>query len=245
MGHPRSAILRFAAPLALVAILGALLLVIGSSGRVAETASSETKAALAGNPRSSAAQPALIVAAPPARFLDASDRKANPGSTLSLEQARKVATSLTQGEVGDVAVMQTADGPAIIAIHEESKTGSTHFFVLKRRGSVYRVTDRGSLDLPNFHVSRWTAETVDAGGNGHNQVLFTGINRSGKQSAGIRVVLYDPQTRETYSLRIEADPRTGRASRVHWSDNSPMAAAAYRVAIRDKVRAILAEAVRS
>ena len=79
--------------------------------------------------------------------------------------------------------MQTTEGPAIIAIHSKRKTGETGFLVLRRRGAGFRVTDRGSLDLPGFNVQKWTAETVDAGGDGKTEVLFTGINRGGyKQS---------------------------------------------------------------
>jgi hypothetical protein len=95
-------------------------------------------------------------------------------------------------------------------------------------------------------VRKWTVETVDAGGDGQSQVLFTGINHGGyQQNPGIRVVLYDPLARQAYSLRVEADPLTGRVRRMHWSGNSSMADAAYRVALRDRARALLSEATRS
>ena len=55
------------------------------------------------------------------------------------------------------------------------------------------------------------------------------------------MVLYDPLARQAYSLRIEADPVTGRVRRMHWSGNSSMADAAYRVALRDKARSLLSE----
>ena len=58
-------------------------------------------------------------------------------------------------------------------------------------------------------------------------------------------MLYDPLKRQAYSLRIEADPLTGRVRRTHWSGNSSMADAAYRVTLRDKARALLNEATRS
>lgn len=245
LGHPRNIALRFAAPLALVTILGALLLVLGYGGPAAETAGAQSKAMLAGSAQTPTVQQALTGDTQPARFVEAADRKTNSWSALSLDQARRVAASFSRGEIGDVTVMQTPDGPAIIAIHDESKTDKTHFFVLRRRGSGYRVTDRGLLDQPNFRVSKWTAETVDAGGDGQIQVLFAGINRGGNQTAGVAVVLYDPLTRQTFSLRIEADPRTGKPRRLHWSDNSSMADAAYRVALRDKARALLNGATRS
>ena len=250
LGHPRDIGLRYFAPLALVTILGALLLVLAYGGPAAETAVSPSSASFAGSVRSSVPQPAATATAEaarlPARFLATIDRKPNAMPALSLDKARKIAASYSKDALGEVTVMQTPEGPAIIAIHDESKTGKTHFFVLRRRGSGYRVTDRGPLDVPNFSVRKWTAETVDAGGDGQTQVLFTGINHGGnQQTPGIRVVLYDPLARQTYGLRVEADPLTGRVRRVHWSGNSSMAGAAYRVALRDKARALLSEATRS
>ena len=240
---PRNIGLRIAAPLALVAILGALLLVLAYGGPAAETAA---RASLAGGVRSAVPQPAAGAAAEPARFVEAVDRQPTSVAALSLDQARRIAASHSHNAVGEVTLTETPEGPAIIAIHDESETGKTHFFVLRRRGSGYRVTDRGSLDVPNFSVRKWKAETVDAGGDGQTQVLFTGINHGGnQQNPGIRVVLYDPRARQTYSLRVEADALTGRVRRMRWSGNASMADAAYRVALRDKARALLSEATRS
>ena len=245
-GHSRNIALRFAAPLALVAILGALLLVLAYGGPAAEMAASQSRVSLAGSLHSTVPQPAASVTPEPARFLETLDHKPSSVATLSLDQARKIATSRSHGKIGEVTVMRTPEGPAIAAIHDQSKIGKTHFFVLRRRGASYRVTDQGSLDVPNFRVRKWTAETVDAGGDGQTQVLFTGINRGdNRQNPGIRLVLYDPLTRQAYSLRIEADPLTGRVRRMHWSENSPTADAAYRVALRDKARALLSVATRS
>jgi len=244
--HPRNLALRFAAPLALTAILGALLLVLVYGGPAAETAATQSRASFAAGPQSSVTQPAASATAEPVRLLQAIDRKPASAATLSLDQARKIAASHTHGPIGEVTVLQTPAGPAIIAIHDESETSTTHFFVLRRSGAGYRVTDRGSLDTANFSVRKWNAETIDADDDGHTQVLFSGIDHGGGgQQPGIRLVLYDPLTRQAYSLRVEADPLTGRIRRMHWSGNAPMANAAYRVALRDKARALLREATRS
>jgi len=109
--------------------------------------------------------------------------------------------------------------------------------VMERRGSAYRVTDRGPLDIPNFRGTKWTAEKVDVAGDGRNQILFTGLGANTR--SGFRLVLYDPGTRESYSLRIETDKRTGRTRRMHWSENTAdFRAAAYRVMLRAKARSV-------
>jgi predicted Ser/Thr protein kinase len=243
---PRNLAFRFGAPMALAAILGGLLLLLAYGGPAAETAATQSSAVLAGGLRNPAPQPTASSEVPPARFLEAVDRNPSAAAVLSLEQARKIAAAHANNAIGEVAVIQTTEGPAIIAIHDEGDPGKTHFFVLRQRGPGYRISDRGVLDVPNFSVRRWHAETIDAGGDGQTQILFTGISRGESQQApGVRAVLYDPEARQSYSLRVEADPFTGRAKRMHWSGNSSLAEAAYRVALRDKVRALLSEAIRS
>jgi serine/threonine protein kinase len=242
LGQSPHIALRFAAPLALVAILGALLLVLAYGGPAAETAAPQSKASFAGSGRSPLTQPGATAPAEPARFIETVERRPSSMVALSLDQAQRIAASHSRGEIGEVTVMQTAEGPAIIAIQDESRTGKTGFLVLRHRGAGYRLTDRGSLDVSNFSERKWTAETVDTEGDGRNQVLFTGISRGvDQQLPGVRVVLYDPRARQSYSLRIEVDPLTGGVQRMHWSSNSSMADAAYRVALRDKARGLLSE----
>jgi serine/threonine protein kinase len=173
LSYPRNLALRLGAPLALVTILGTLILVLAYDGPGLETAASQSRASFAGNVHSPVPEP--VASAPePARFLETMDRRPRSKFALSLDQARKIAAAHSRGQIGEVTVMQTPEGPAIIAIHDEKKTGETGFFVLRRRGTSYRVTDRGSLDVPNFNVRKWTAENVDAVGYGQTQVLFTG-----------------------------------------------------------------------
>jgi hypothetical protein len=113
---------------------------------------------------------------------------------------------------------------------------------MERRGSDYRLTDRGSLDTPNFRARKWTAEKVDAGGDGRNQILFTGIGFN--SDADLRLVLYDPFTRQSYSLTVETDSRTGKTRRLQWSENTADSrVAAYRVVLRQKARTISGLAV--
>lgn len=244
LGRPRHLGLRFAAPLALVAVLGALLLVLGYGGPAAETAGSPARTPPVTGESTLDTSAATRADAQPARYLEAGDRKANSWSNVSLDQARRIAASFTHAEIDDVAVMQTARGSAVVAVMDDEQSNQGRFFILKRRGSGYRLADRGSLVLPNFRATRWSAETVDASGDGQTELLFTGIDRRNEQLWGVGLVLYDPLTRQTLSLRVDTDPRTGKPRRMHWSDNSPRAEAAYRVALRDKARALLSGAVR-
>ena len=238
--YPGSAILRVAAPLILVSIMGALLFALGYGGPAAEMASSADKASADFALRSSVAETAAPTNQPVSRYRDAAAAASEVKPSLpalSLDQARRIVAPHSNGALGDLAVARTAGGSAVVAIHDESKSGKTHFFVMERRGSGYRVTDRGPLDMPNFRATKWTAEKVDVAGDGRNQILFTGI--SADTHSGFRLVLYDPGTRESYSLRIETDKRTGRTRRMHWSGNTADSrAAAYRVALREKARTV-------
>jgi serine/threonine protein kinase len=244
LGIQRNMALRFAAPLALVGILGALLLVLAYGGPAAETAASQSKASFSGA-ASLVPQSTNNTPAEPARYLQAMDLRSGSPSALSLEHARRVAALHSHGAVGEVTVMQTPEGPAIIAVNEKNKGGDTGYFVLRRRGSGYRLTDRGALDVPNFRYSKWTSETIDAAGDGRNQVLFSGSNRGGMQTPGFGVVLYDPLARQAYGLRVDVEPLTGRVHRIHWSGNSSLATAAYRIALRDKARVLLSSVTHS
>jgi serine/threonine protein kinase len=237
----RNALLRFAAPVILVSIMGAMLLALGYGGPAAEMASSKDKPAVDLLARSSAAD---VVSpgsatdnhkiAAPATATEAKP----PAATVSLDQARSIVASHSHGSIGDVAVTETVRGPAIIAIHDETKAGKTHFFMMERRGSSYRVTDRGALDTSDFHGRQWTVEKVNANGDNRNQVVFTGI--SAAKQPGLRLVLYDPAARADYSLSIETDSRTGRTRRMEWSDNiADSRVAAYRVVLREKARTII------
>jgi tRNA A-37 threonylcarbamoyl transferase component Bud32 len=239
---PRNVLLRFAAPVILVSILGVMLLALSYGGPAAEMASSKGKPAADLLARSSAAE----VVSPSI----ATDNREGPlttpaaelkpaTATVSLDQARSIVASLSHGSISELAVAQTVRGPAIVAIHDETRTGNTHFFTMERRGSSYRITDRGALDTSDFRGKQWTIERVNANGDNRNQIVFSGI--SAARRPGLRLVLYDPGTRADYSLNIETDSRTGRTRRMEWSENmADSRVAAYRVVLREKARTIVA-----
>ena len=128
----------------------------------------------------------------------------------------------------------------IVAIHNERREGTSHLFVMERRGGRYRVTSRAALDKPDFRGGMWSAETRDVDGDGYDEVICTGTNARG-QAAGYRLVLYVPRTRETYSMRVEAAPHDSKRLRATFSPNAMKPeAAAYRAALQQRARLAIA-----
>jgi serine/threonine protein kinase len=245
--HSRSAIMRVAAPLVLVSIMGALLLALGYAGPAAEMAAPNRKAladladtstalSVVSSKNSGGKDKAAETSATPSLI-----NKARPAN-LSLDQARTIATRSDES-ITDVVVAQTARGAAILAIQDANKSGQTDFLMMERRGSTFRVSDRRQLDTAGFRARRWIAEKVSAHDDGRNQVLFSGVSTN--RNPALRLVLYDPGTRQAYSLGIETDSRTGQTRSMQWSDNTADSrVAAYRVVLREKAKAILARGIR-
>jgi hypothetical protein len=133
---------------------------------------------------------------------------------------------------------------AIAAIHDEREAGTSHLFLMERRGARYRVTGRALLDVSDFRGASWTAESVDVDGDGYDEVLCTGTNARGAAS-GCRLVLYVPRTRRTYTLRLDTGAQEGvnRTQRAKWSPNAlTRTAAPYRTALRQRARTLIASA---
>ena len=243
--YSRAAIFRVAAPLVLVSIMGALLLVLGYGGPAAKMAtpnklSADTSGQLSVAAGASQSTQPENTNKPGSGHLSVPSPRA---TDIPIDQARRIVEPVAHGALGDLAVVQTAGGSAVVAIHDESRSGKTHFFVMERRGSGYRVTDRGLLDVDNFRGKRWTAERVDAGGDGRDQVLFTGISGNPRR---LLLVLYDPGTRQSYSLRIQTDGLTNQTQQMQWSQNTADSSlAAFRVVLREKARTILSSGKRS
>lgn len=209
------------APLLLLTILGALLFVFGYGG---ESARKEVPQEIipASDPKSAGVKP------PDARLANS--------MKLSLDEARRITGSVSRRSIGDVAVVQTVAGLGIVAIHDERKTGTTHFFMMERRGVHYGVSARGPLDHSNFRGATWKAEALNGSGDGLMEVLFTGTNASGRAS-DYRLVLYVPQTRQTYSL--EAVYHGAKRPHLIWSSNASKADAdPYRRLLVSRARTI-------
>jgi len=243
LSKKRSLVFRVVAPLILVTILGALLLVLGYRGETAEVAPRDSFAAGSKPPVAVPATSRSRADEKVDATLKASDTKAAETesaipASLSLAEAKRIAGSISHGMIGDVAIVQAGAGPAIVAIHDERRSGTTHFFMMERRGTGYHVSARGPLDNSDFRGATWKTETLDADGDGHPEVLFTGTGPNGRAS-GYRLVLYVPRTRQTFSVRVEVDGRNAGKRRAIWSANaSAPEAEPYRKVLARRARAI-------
>jgi len=237
----RGLVMRIGAPLLLVSIMGALLLALGYAGPAGETAGSKTLSEIA-NKSTASLSGVAVPSDKPASRETAPPAKPRP-VTLSLDQAKSIVSSRKERNVTDVIVAQTLKGLAILAIQEDAKSGQTDFFVMERRGLTFRVTERGALDTALFRSRRWDAEKLSMNGDSRNQILFSALNDY--RNPALRLVLYDPDSRQSYSLAIETDRRTGQTRRLQWSDNTADSrVASYRVMLRDRARAMIGRSVR-
>lgn len=217
---------RIGAPLALVMAFGALLLVWANSGESAPPASTTSSALTFPTPTLKEAIDPGISRSEPSRLLAAYKTPA-----ITTERARSVVAALSpHGAIGNVKILNTVSGPALVAIHEERKAGTTHFFIVQKRARRFLITDRGALDVPAFRHAIWDTETVDADADGFDDVLFTG---SSGERAGYRLVLYVPRSKSSYALTVETRGR--KILRTIWSPNlRPAASLPYRNILRKK-----------
>jgi predicted Ser/Thr protein kinase len=231
----RSAFFRIATPLVLIAMLGLGFLAWGRGVQTQPTNGTGENASATRAPATAASLDSSLTGAPL--------QKVAAAGSLSLDAARHLATSASHGdEIGDVRLVKAdrTQNQIIVAIHNERGEGTTHLFVMERRGNRYRVTGRAPLDKADFRGAVWSAETRDIDGDGYDEVICTGANARG-QAAGYRLVLYVPRTRETYSMRVEASPHDARRLRATFSSNATKPeAAAYRAALQQRARLAIA-----
>jgi hypothetical protein len=244
-----SIIFRLAAPLATVVFFGALLFVWGHSGETAIKSLPDSSAA--DRLTASMALPARAVLKennhqPVIRDTNVGGKKAVFAETLSppyltLDRARKIAASASQGYAGDVQILMTATGAAVAAIQDERIVGAARFLVLEKRGGVFRVSARGQLDTKNFRNGDWDAETIDADADEYDEVLFTGTETKGRISRH-RLVLYVPMNREMYVFQFERNSATGRLLRTSWSKSVFSAnGSTYARALRTRANRLVAK----
>ncbi len=239
---------RVAAPLATVVFFGALLFVWGNSGETATKALEESSAAAQLSTGSEALSNSLTEPGQRGAARGVLARKTGGAvspempapPTITLGRARKIAGTLSHNSAADVQILQTASGPKVAAIQYNPKSGLSRFFVIEKRGEVFRVSIRGWLDTKEFRKADWSAETVDADGDGYDEVLFTGTGASGRTSR-YRYVLYVPKNRKTYVLEFERKRNGGKLLKVAWSKsvlsaNDP----AYGLVLRAKANRTIA-----
>ncbi|HKN82898.1 MAG TPA: serine/threonine-protein kinase, partial [Pyrinomonadaceae bacterium] len=127
-----------------------------------------------------------------------------PVEKLSLEQARKIASRFARGNVGDLEIVDTYGGPAIVAINNQRKSGNSTFLLLQKRDGRYRLAAQGPLDNNGFNHASWSAELVDADEDGYPELLFSGKDSSESHNLR-RMVLFVPNDRRTYSMQMTGE----------------------------------------
>jgi hypothetical protein len=90
--------------------------------------------------------------------------------------------------------------------------------VMGKRGAALRNLVLGHLDTKTFKDAVWSARTLDADGDGYDEVLFTGVD-AGARTSRYRYVLYVPKSRKTYVLEFESKRTGGKLLNVAWSKN--------------------------
>jgi predicted Ser/Thr protein kinase len=239
----RSILFRIGAPLVVVTTFGGLL-AWGYTGQSA--------------PEMRLPKTALPVAAAEVQMTPASWRTSDPGpftstadtrvaapapmtDELSLEQARKIAARFVRGTVGAMEIVDTDDGPAIVAVNNQRRAGTSSFVLLQKRDGRYRLSAQGRLDDEGFSHASWTAELVDADEDGYQELLFSGKDSTEDRSLK-RLVLFVPNDRRTYSMQMTGETTARGTPRVQWLANATGTdAAAYRTALRQKARTIVAK----
>ena len=236
----RGLLFRVGAPTILVTIFSALL-VWGYTG-----GESATEPRIPDN--------ALPVAASQSQFTPASwrDRSTAPSGgvtarrenpkpveQLTLDQARKIAARFVKGSVGDVEIVDTDSGQAIVAINNQRKAGTTNYLVLQKQNGKFRLSAQGRLDAKGFSHASWSSEIVDADEDGFEELLFTGKDPSESRNLR-RVVLFVPNDERTYSMQITGETTPRGTPRIQWLSNAAGSdAAPYRTTLRQKARSMI------
>ena len=165
-----------------------------------------------------------------------------PVEQLSNDQARKIATRFARGgSVGSLEIVETDSGPAIVVVNNQRKAGTTTFLLLQKVGGKYRLSTQGKLDTFGFSHASWSTELVDADEDGYPELLFVGKDSSESRNLR-RLILFVPNDRRTYSMQMTGETSPRGTPRIQWLSNAAGTdAAAYRTALRQKARALVAK----
>ena len=162
-----------------------------------------------------------------------------PVEQLTLDQARKIAARFAKGSVGDVEIVDTDSGPAIVAINNQRKAGTTNYLLLQKQNGKFRLSAQGRLDNVGFSHASWSSDLVDADEDGFEELVFTGKDSSESRNLR-RLVLFVPNDKRTYSMQMTGETTPRGTPRIQWLSNAAGAdAAAYRTALRQKARSMI------
>lgn len=162
-----------------------------------------------------------------------------PVEQLTLDQARKIAARFVKGSLGDVEIVDTDSGPAIVAINNQRKAGTTNYLLLQKQNGKFRLSAQGRLDAKGFSHASWSADLVDVNEDGFGEPLFIGKDPTENRSLR-RLVLFVPDDKRTYSMQMTGDTTPRGTPRIQWLSNAAGTdAAPYRTALRQKARAMI------
>ena len=95
--------------------------------------------------------------------------------------------------------------------------------------------------MKGFSHASWGAEVVDADEDGYQELLFVGKDPSESRNLR-RLILFVPNDKRTYSAQLTGETTARGTPRIQWLSNAAGTdAAAYRTALRQKARAIIAK----
>jgi hypothetical protein len=135
--------------------------------------------------------------------------------------------------------VETDDGPAIVAVNNQRKAGTSSFVLVQKLDGKYRLTAQGKLDALGFTHASWTSELVDADEDGYQELVFSGKDSSESRNLR-RLILFVPNDKRTYSMQMTGETTSSGTPRIQWLANATGTdAAAYRTALRQKARAIV------
>ncbi|HSD45316.1 MAG TPA: serine/threonine-protein kinase [Pyrinomonadaceae bacterium] len=239
----RSILFRVGAPLCLVTTFGGLL-AWGYTGQSAPEVRLP-KTALPVAASQVQMTPATWRTSQPSPFATTAETRPAPPlelvDQLSLEQARKIAAKFVRGSVGAMEIVDTDAGPAIVAVNNQRKAGTSSFVLLQKRDGKYRLTAQGRLDADGFSHASWTSELVDADEDGYQELLFSGKDSLENPSLK-RLVLFVPNDRRAYSMQMSGETTSRGTPRIQWLTNATGTdAAVYRTALRKKARTIVSK----
>ena len=236
----RGILFRVGAPLVLVTTFGALL-AWGYTGQ---------SASVPKLPKEALPISASQVQMTPASWRDdspstgeSSEKRAEQpvSEQLSLDQARKIAAKFVTGLLGTVTLVDTDSGPAIVAVDSQRRAGKSTFLLLEKLKGKYRVSAQQPLDGTGFRHASWSAELLDADEDGFQELLFSGKDSSESRNLR-RLVLFVPNDRRTYSMQMTGETSAQGTPRIQWLSNAAGTdAAAYRTALRQKARSLVAK----
>jgi hypothetical protein len=243
----RSILFRVGAPLVLVMTFGALL-AWGYTGESAPEVHlpNSALAVAASQVQMTPAMwhgPTGTASAERAPVANASDTQPEPAPVeqVSLDQARRIAARFVRGSLGPLEIVDTDAGPAIVAVNNQRRAGTSSFLLLEKRDGKYRLTAQGRLDTDGFSHASWSAETIDSDEDGYQELIFSG--RDSTESRNLRrLILFVPNDRRTITMQMTGETTSRGTPRVQWLSNATSTdAAPYRTALRQKARAIIAQ----